>query len=82
MRIPWLTREYERTCADCGYVWRVPKSVAHPRMRGMPMTRGGGSVAAQADAIAAQNAVLSERAEALRRCPHCESTRYKQRSIR
>jgi hypothetical protein len=24
MRIPGLAAEYIRTCADCGYTWRVP----------------------------------------------------------
>ena len=87
MRIPWLTREYERTCDDCGYVWRVPKGIAHPHMQGLPMTRGGGGVgsggvAARAETVAEANAELAERAAAFRRCPKCESDHYKQRSIR
>ena len=23
MRLPWQPREYERTCDNCGYTWRV-----------------------------------------------------------
>ena len=91
MRILWLTPEYERTCDNCGHVWRVPKGIAHPHMQGLPMTRGGGGVdgtvgsvdvAAMADAVAKANEELAERAAAFRRCPKCESDHYKQRSIR
>ena len=83
MRIPWLTREYERTCDACGYVWRVPKGIAHPHMQGVPMTRrGSGGVAARVEEVAEANAELAERAAAFRRCPRCESDQYKQRSIR
>lgn len=86
MRIPWLTQEYERTCDHCGYVWRVPKAIAHPPMQGLPMARGRGirgqDLAAQTDAVVAANAELAERAAASRRCPECESDHYKQRSIR
>ena len=82
MRIPWLTREYERTCDDCGCVWRVPKGIEHPHMQGLPMTRESGGVAARADAVVEANAELAERAAAFRRCPKCESDHYKQRSIR
>ena len=82
MHIPWLTQEYERTCDNCGYVWRVPKGIARPHMRGLPMGGRGGLAAAQAEAVIAANAALSERAAAFRRCPRCESDHYKQRSIR
>jgi len=87
VRIPWLTQEYERTCDDCGYVWRVPKAIARPPMQGLPMagTRGisrGQGLAAQTDAVVAANAELAERAAATRCCPKCESDHYKQRSIR
>ncbi len=82
MHIPGLAKQYERTCHDCGQVWRVTKAVAHPHMQGLPMAGRGGAAAAQAEAVAAANAQLGERAAATRRCPRCESTHYKQRAIR
>jgi hypothetical protein len=82
MHVPGLAREYERTCEDCGCVWRVPKAIAHPHMQGLPMTRESGEVAARTDAVVEANAELAERAAAFRRCPKCESDHYKQRAIR
>ena len=43
-----FAREYERTCQDCGYSWRVPRSIARRGIRGiaavdvMGATREGG----------------------------------------
>jgi len=87
VRIPWRTREYERTCDDCDYVWRVPKGIVHPQRRGLPMTPQAlpmtrGAVAAGAAAVVEANAELAERAAAFRHCPECESDHYKQRPIR
>jgi hypothetical protein len=89
MRIPWRAREYERTCHDCGYVWRVPKEVARPHLqdpesRGRVAEGGLGAVGGVqgTEAVLDANAALSERAAASRRCPKCESDRYKQRTIR
>jgi hypothetical protein len=42
MPIRWGTREYERTCQDCGNAWRVPSWAAHPHMQGLPISFGGG----------------------------------------
>ena len=78
--MPWNARVYERTCADCGFVWRVPKAVARPRMKGMPASNRGGAVGVRAAVIAA-NAALSERAAAFRCCSRCQSVQYKQVSV-
>ncbi len=85
-----FAREYERTCEDCGYVWRVPKGIARPHMRGFPMTvqvtRGpggtGGGGMARIDEVIAADEKLGERAAAFESCPRCESNQYKQRSVR
>ncbi len=95
MRILWRTREYERTCDDCGYIWRVPKAIAHPHMQApVGFSRNAAGVAdplagpdplgnvTGIEAVDEANAEQAERAAAFRRCPKCESDHYKQRSIR
>jgi hypothetical protein len=84
MRLPWQAREFERTCAECGYTWRVPRT-AHRRLRGIsaysPMPRGLYSVPDNAREIAASEAVSSVDA-AYAHCPRCDSDRYVQQPVR
>ena len=82
MRVPWRAREYERTCAECGFVWRVPKVLAHPPKRGMPfLGLGGIGAARETHAVIEANAEMSEQAAEFRRCPQCASAHYRQRSV-
>ena len=37
MRLPGQAREYVRTCVECGYAWRVPRSAARRRTRSISM---------------------------------------------
>jgi hypothetical protein len=80
MRVPWLAREYERRCDECGSVWRVPKWVAHPPMQGLPMASRTGI--GDVDGVVASNAELAEEVAAFHACPECGSAHYKQRAIR
>lgn len=83
MRMPWRAREYERTCDDCGYVWRVPVAVARPHMRAPSHVRAGMQLeGALIDETVEANTALSEQAAVSRRCAKCESEHYKQRTIR
>jgi len=86
VHIPWPARQYERTCADCGYCWRVPRQLARhvnpPRLshtgggRGVP---GIGYVDAH-DAQAFDK--RAEESEAYRTCAKCSSHHYSQRPVR
>ena len=71
MRLPRGAREFERTCADCGYAWRVPRSAAR-RRRGISayshMPRGTYRVSDSEPEIATAEAV-SEVDAAYRHCP-------------
>jgi hypothetical protein len=36
MPIGFFAREWERTCSECGYAWKVPRSIARRGIRGLP----------------------------------------------
>lgn len=80
MRIPWLAREYERTCDECGHSWRVPRWAVHPPMQGLPMASR--TSVGDTGAVVAANAELAEEAAVFHQCPECGSAHYKQRAIR
>ncbi len=85
MHIPWLAQQYERTCADCGYSWRVPRYFARKRVVSIYGATSGGRSAhrsgpAEADLQAGQAAV--EQAESLRTCPKCGSEHFSQHPVR
>jgi len=84
MRLPWQAREFERTCAECGYTWRVPRSAAR-RRRGISAfsyaPRGLYSVPDNSQEIAASEAVSAVSA-AYAHCPRCDCDRYTQQPVR
>jgi hypothetical protein len=83
MRIPGRPNEYERTCAECGYAWRVPRWAVHPPTKGLPFAGLGGiGMQAEIDAVVAENAQLAEGKDAFRVCSMCGSVHYKQRAAR
>jgi hypothetical protein len=94
MSLPWQAREFERTCADCGYVWRVPRQFARrrfqsissfttrvPRMRGRALDPYGpdySQLNAEVQAIEETNQEI----EAFKACPKCSSRHFAQRVVR
>ena len=83
------TRELERTCDDCGHVWRLPRWAAPPlQVQGRPVSGGceqgvpPPAAAVIADPVVAATAQAAGRAAVFfRSCHECGSERYKQRSI-
>ncbi len=88
MRLPWQAREYERTCSDCGWSWRVPRQFARRRVQsisGFSVTSHGGQTAADRAELEAEvqsSMAIGEQAEAFRECPKCGSVNYSQRRAR
>lgn len=86
MRLPWQPAEYVRTCAECGYTWRVPRSAARRRFRTISALNiaGGGRMIDRAElrneirTIEAQNQPV----ETFRHCPKCGADHFTQRPLR
>ncbi len=84
MRLPWQAREYERTCDNCGYTWRVPRSAARHRVRSISMISTASprsidrvELAREVNSIAAENQLT----EGFRHCPRCDAEQFEQRRI-
>jgi hypothetical protein len=82
VRFPWQAREYVRTCEECGYCWRVPRSAARRRMTSINMftvTTGTrvdrAELAREVTSISAAN----QQANAFRHCPQCGADHFTQR---
>jgi hypothetical protein len=90
-RVPigFFAREWERTCNDCGYTWRVPRSIARRGIRGvsafsvMGATRSGswrgdGNMGGLRSGIASR----AELMEQFRICARCGVDNFSQRPAR
>jgi hypothetical protein len=90
VRFRWRAREHERTCTDCGYAWRVPRTAARKPIAGFSMApRGRGvrlgginPVASASEPEIAASRAISEEAAAFGQCPKCGSDRFSQRPAR
>jgi hypothetical protein len=86
MRLPRRAREYERTCDDCGYAWRVPRRLARKHIESISgfsvVSRGVAIDRAELNAEIQSSMAVGEQAEAYRRCPKCSSGHYAQRPVR
>jgi predicted nucleic-acid-binding Zn-ribbon protein len=76
MQLPWLAQQYQRTCAECGCTWRVPRYFARRHVLAVPVRQSLSGPELQADLD------LDQQAESLRKCPKCGSVRYSQRPVR
>jgi hypothetical protein len=91
MRVRWFASQYERTCANCGYSWRVPRRIARRRIRGisavsvMGATREGGFGEPGGPGLSNLTAGIAARAEtmeAYRICAKCGVDQFTQRPVR
>jgi len=83
-----FAREWERTCSECGYTWRVPRSIARRGIRGMSaMTVRGATAGPARDTrnVSALSAGIEARAELMegyRVCAKCGADDFTQRPCR
>ena len=88
MGIGLFAREWERTCSECGYTWRVPRSIARRGIRGMSATTVRGATAGpmhdtrNVDALSASIEARAELMEGFRVCAKCGADNFIQRPCR
>ena len=91
MRLPWAARQYERTCAECGFSWLVPREFTRKRVLsvaggtsgphvGYPGRYGRTTGPAASDIQAA--GTMAGRPAVLRLCSKCGSEHFSQRPVR
>jgi len=85
MRFPWQPQDYQRTCTECGYIWRVPRWAARRRVRSVSMisvasrtTIDRGELARKVESASASN----RQADTFQRCPKCGADHFTQRALR
>jgi hypothetical protein len=88
-RVPMglFAREWERTCAECGYTWRVPRSIARRGIRGISAMTALGMISAGrrnprgfSDFTAGIEA-RAEQMEGFRTCAKCGADDFTQRPV-
>jgi predicted nucleic-acid-binding Zn-ribbon protein len=83
-----FAREWEHTCSECGYTWRVPRSIARRGIRGMSaMTVRGATAGPIRDThnVSGLSAGIEARAdlmEGYRVCTKCGADNFTQRPCR
>jgi predicted nucleic-acid-binding Zn-ribbon protein len=83
-----FAREWERTCSECGYTWRVPRSIARRGIRGMSAITVRGATAGRMTGtsdVGALSADIEARAdlmEGFRTCAKCGADDFTQRPCR
>src|ERR1700733_15313928 len=88
MPFGFFAREWERTCSECGYTWRVPRSIARRGIRGMSAitvrgaTAGPVSGAPDVGALSADIEARADLMEGFRTCAKCGADDFTQRPFR
>jgi hypothetical protein len=83
-----FARDWERTCSECGYTWRVPRSIARRGIRGMSAwtvrgaTTGPKHDAGNVGALSADIEARAELMEGFRVCAKCGADHFTQRPAR
>jgi hypothetical protein len=83
-----FARERERTCAECGYTWRVPRSIARRGIGGMSaisvrgQTAGGRHGQSDTTRLSSDIEARAERMEGFRTCAKCGADYFAQRPCR
>jgi len=86
VHVRFFASEYQRTCRECGYTWRVPRSIARRGIRGMSaMTvRGatrGPMYTCNVHALKADIEARAEQMEGFRVCAKCGADDFAQRPV-
>ncbi len=89
-RVPFglFAREWERTCTECGYSWRVPRSIARRGIRGISAITARGITAGPRMApygggnLRAGIAARAEVMEGFQLCARCGVDHFTQRPVR
>ena len=88
MALRLFAREWERTCAECGYTWRVPRSIARRGIRGMSAMSVFGASAGplhdtrNAGGLSANIGARAELMEGFRVCAKCGADDFTQSPLR
>jgi hypothetical protein len=83
-----FAREWERTCSECGYAWRVPRSIARRGIRGMSAMTVRGATAgpmpgtSNVSGLSADIEARAELMESFRVCAKCGADNFTQRPCR
>jgi hypothetical protein len=86
--IGFFARQWERTCRECGYTWRVPRSIARRGIRGMSAmsVRGASAGSRRSNTnIGNLRSTIASRAdlmEGFRICAKCGVDDFTQRPCR
>ena len=90
MPFGFFAREWERACLECGYTWRVPRSIARRGIRGISAKSwaarspgpGRGAISSNADAVRAGIAARADLMEGFQTCAKCGADHFTQHPVR